>query len=115
MQNDAGLIRIKIKLLRGTFYAGKNKSQKIYLTGTLADPIIKNNQLVLKEGRRVQVLYAHDNLSVALRALSDFDPYLTFLVNWSSEILSNTIIDNQGNEVVKLDSDLLCEKSEQSS
>jgi len=109
------LVRINIKLLRGTFYVGKGKTQKIYITGILSDPIIKNNTIVLKEGRRVQVLYAHDNLSIALRAISDYNQLLTFLINWSSDCLTNTVVDNQGNEVVKLESNLLCEKSEQSS
>ena len=112
---DEKILRITLKLLRGTFYVTKNKNQKIYITGILTEPIIQNNTIVLKEGRRVQVLYAHDNLSSALRAIADFDSHLTFLVNWSSDSLSNTVVDNQGNEVVKLDSNLLCEKFAQSS
>ena len=106
------LIRIRLKLVRATFYgcSGKNSSQKIYLTGTLSEPIIQNNSIVLKEGRRVQVLYSFQSLQLALESIAKCDCNLTFLIKWTSDTLSNTIVDYQGNEVVKVTSDSLCEK-----
>lgn len=112
--NPETILRIRIKLVRATFYGLNGKSNpKIYLTGILNDPIIQNNQITLKQGRRVQILYTTNNLPLALSNIAQFDSDLTFLVNWSSEILKNTIVDYQGNEVVKLQSESLCERSKQ--
>ena len=115
MSVEIKTIRIRLKLQRATFYGQtfskySNSKQKIYITGKILDPIISNNQIVLKEGRRVQVLYYYDNLSVALEAIAKFDGNLSFLIDYNSEtFLGNSTIDSDGNELIKIETSSICE------
>ena len=105
--------KLKIKLQKATFYgpsASKYSSrQKIYITGQVLDPVIQNNQIIIKEGRRVSVNYLYDKLSTALEIIGKFEGTVVFLIN-SSDSLDDTITDYQGNELQKFTTDSVCEQ-----
>ena len=105
--------KLKIKLQKATFYGPSSSKyssrQKIYITGQVLDPAIQNNQIVIKQGRRVSVNYLYDKLSTALETIGKFEGTLVFLID-SSNSLDDTITDFQGNELTKFTTDSVCEQ-----
>ena len=107
---------LKINLQRATVYGEgtskyPNSKQRIYITGKTKEPVIHNNKIVLKEGRRVQVLYYHNNLKLALESIAKFNGSLTFMIESSADDINSRItLDNEGNELPKFDSDKICEQ-----
>ena len=105
--------KLKIKLQKATFYGPSSSKystrQKIYITGQVLDPVIQNNQIVIKQGRRVSVNYLYDKLSTALQTIGKFEGTLVFLID-SSNSLDEKITDFQGNELTKFTTDSVCEQ-----
>ena len=104
---------LKVNLQRATIYgegASKypNAKQKIYVIGKLSEPVIKNNKIILKEGRRVQIIFCHNNLKLALENIAKFDGVLSFFVDLQGDSYSATL-DSDGNELPKFETDSLCE------
>ena len=105
--------KLKIKLQKATFYGPSTSKyssrQKIYITGQVLEPVIQNNQIVIKQGRRVSVNYLCDKLSTALETIGKFEGTLVFLID-SSNSLDDTVTDYQGNELTKFTTDSVCEQ-----
>ena len=106
--------KLRIKLQKAFFYGPSNNKysskQKLYITGRTVEPLISNNKIILKEGRRVSVNYFYDSLSDALRAIANSNSPLSFLIESNSDnLLEDTITDSEGNELVKFQTDSLCE------
>ena len=103
--------KLKIKLQKASFYGPSSSKysgrQKIYITGQVLDPVIQNNTIVLKEGRRVSVEYIYDKLSVALENIGKYEGTVTFLIE--SANFEEKVVDFQGNELSKFTTDALCE------
>jgi len=105
--------KLRIKLQKATFYGPSTSKyssrQKIYITGQVLEPVIQNNQIVIKQGRRVSVNYLYDKLSTALETIGKFEGTLVFLID-SSNSLDDTVTDYQGNELTKFTTDSVCEQ-----
>ena len=103
--------KLKIKLQRASFYGSSTSKysgkQKIYITGQVLEPVIQNNTIVLKEGRRVSVNYIYDKLSTALETIGQFEGNLAFLIESSN--FEDKITDYQGNELTKFTTSSICE------
>ena len=110
--SEGKTFKLKIKLQRATFYGPSTSKysarQKIYITGQVVEPVIQNNTIVLKEGRRVSVNYVYDKLNLALQNIAKFDGTLVFLIETSN--FDDKITDYQGNELTKFTTDALCEQ-----
>ena len=109
--SETKTFKLKIKLQRATFYgpssAKYSAKQKLYITGQVLEPVIQNNSIVLKEGRRVAVNYVYDKLSLALETIARFEGTLVFLIE--TDTFNDNFTDYQGNELTRFTSSAICE------